>query len=643
MIRFIDTVVLAHTKLRTNKIRTGLTLGVAGILFGLILAAIFITQGTFESVDRFDKEGLADRSVVHISKWNDSWYSPYEHAEDEDFIAEVKESHAAYVANKTSAAKKFNIPYDPVRDDPLPIEKDKETGRERVTEDDMGSRIVGEIVAKRTDAAYKPINITEILSPYSSARILPGNGVVGMTTSGEMAQMPGGKEAALIPEKDRKPTRQNSQRQVSVQVLNDAVTDPFMVKQNFDYTKGEIPGIVSYQYAERLLGLEKLPAASSNTEKLERLREVRARVGDITASFCYRNGPSQQHLNEALAQRDDAEKNKGNKEWVAPSVQYQLPADDSCGAVEVVKDTRTAAEKRQADNYQAYLKEIGEHPGEPMQHKIVLRAVGLSGDTPYSSEGSQWSAGEMVSGLLGSWLGYDDNWSIPVGMLAKVPEQLRPAELFPDASEDESQDRLGDGRIQIDSYMVEFTDKEEARDLFGRYKYANFNDISVMPFGSAALMVDEAKQWLATGLFWALIIVGGVAFIILASLIGRMVSDGRRESAVFRAIGARRIDIGRIYGMYTLLLALRVVLFTTVLALVLAIAVDLWLSADATTAARLAYAAVDTNKEFHFIGVWTWYVPIILGAIIVVSLLASIIPILMGARRNPITDMRNDT
>lgn len=643
MIRFIDAVVLAQTKLRTHKIRTGLTLGVAGILFGLILAVIFVAQGTFESVDRFDEEGLADRSVVHISKWNNNWYSPYEHAEDEDFVAEVKEAHAAYVTKKTLSAKKYNIPYDPVRDDPIPIEKNKETGRDRVSEDDLGSHIVNEIVAKRTAAAYKPINITEVLAPYSSARILPGNGLVGVTANGEMAQMPGGKEAALIPEKDRRPSRQNSQRQVSVQVLNDAVTDPFMVKRAFDYTKNEIPGVVSYQYAERLLGLEKLPATSSNAEKLDRLREVRSRVGDITSSFCYRNGPSQQRLNEALAQREDADKNVGNKNWVAPSLRYQLPANDSCGAVEVAKDTRTAAEKRQTDNYQAYLKDIGEHPGEPVQYKIVMRAVGLSGDTPYSSEGGQWNAGELVSGLLGSWLGYDDNWSIPVGMLAKVPEHLRPAELFPDASVHESQANLGNGRIQIDSYMVEFTNKDEARDLFGKHKDATFDQVSVMPFGSAALMVDEMKQWFAIGLFWALAVVGGVAFIILAGLIGRMVSDGRRESAVFRAIGARRIDIGRIYGMYTLLLAFRVVLFATVLALVMALAVDVWLSADATTAARLAYAAVDTTKEFHFIGVWTWYVPVILGAIIVVSLLASIIPILLGARRNPITDMRNDT
>lgn len=642
MIRFIDSVILAHTKLRTHRVRTGLTLGVAGILFGLILAVILITQGVFDSVARFDKEGLADRSVVNISKWNNTWYSPYEHASDEDFVAEVKEVHAAYVAKKTAAAKKFNIPYDPTREDPLPIEKDTETGREKVSEDDIGSPIVSEVVTRRTEAAYKPINITEMLVPYSSARILPGNGVVGVTANGEMSEMINGKEEALIPEKDREPKRQDAHNQVSVNVLNDAITDPFMVAHDFDYTKDEIPGIVSYHYAEKLLGLEALPAKSSNTEKLERLREVRSRVNEITASFCYRNAVSQQRLSEALSQQKDAEKNKNNKDWVAPNVQYQLPANDSCGAIEVAKDTRTTVEKHQDDTYTSYLKEIEEYPGEPVQYKIVMRAVGLSGDMMMDG-GNQFSAAQLVSGLLGSWLGYGNNWAIPVGMLARVPENLRPAELFPDVSADQSRENIGNGRFQIDSYMVEFTDKDEARDLFNKYKDSSGDEMSIIPFGSAALMVDEIKRWFTIGLFWALVVVGGVAFIILAGLIGRMVSDGRRESAVFRAIGARRIDIGCIYSMYTLLLALRVVVFAIILALAVAMAADIWLSTEATAAARIAYAAVETTKEFHFISAWTWYVPIILGSIVIVSLLASILPILLGTRRNPITDMRNDT
>jgi ABC-type antimicrobial peptide transport system permease subunit len=120
------------------------------------------------------------------------------------------------------------------------------------------------------------------------------------------------------------------------------------------------------------------------------------------------------------------------------------------------------------------------------------------------------------------------------------------------------------------------------------------------------------------------------------------VAEGRRESAVFRAIGARRVDVGSIYGTYALLLSLRVVLFAVVLGAVMALVVEVLYQADATMGARLAYAAIDVTKEFHLFSIWSWYIPVIMVAIVAVGLLASVIPILLGARRNPIRDMRNE-
>ena len=38
-----------------------------------------------------------------------------------------------------------------------------------------------------------------------------------------------------------------------------------------------------------------------------------------------------------------------------------------------------------------------------------------------------------------------------------------------------------------------------------------------------------------------------------------------------------------------------------------------------------------------------WYIPVVAGVIILVGMVASIIPIILGARRNPITDMRDDS
>lgn len=646
MIRFVDAVILAHTKLRTHKVRTGLTLGVAGILFGLILGVIFVAQGIFDSVTRFSEEGLADRAIVAVSKWSDAYYNQYEHAEDEDFIAEVKAAHEALVAKKTAAAKKYTISYDAKTEDPSPIIIDKETKKERISDDFMQSSIVMKVVEKRSQEVFRPLDIKAFLAPYPSAKILPGNAAVN-TADGSVMFMREGREEAMRPESERKKSNggEYGQFETSIQVLNDTITQQFVTVKDFDYAKGEIPGVVSYSHAEELLGLKKLPKTSTNQEKLDRLAEVRQRLSEVTASFCYRNSTSQALLSTAMAQQKEIERNKSNKDYVMPSIIYNVPADTSCGAVTIQKDTRTAAEKRQADALVSYQKEIGEYPGEPAQQKVIMRAIGLSGDAPTDQVAGL--AGDMVMGLLSSWLSYGKNWTIPNSMLAKVPESLRPAALFPDPNGEKGRNDALGKTIQIDSYLVEFGDKQEARTVLERGGVfggvMEDTTVSVSPFGSGALFVDQLKRWFEIGLMWALAVVGGVAFIILAGLIGRMVSDGRRESAIFRAIGARRIDIGRIYSMYTLLLAIRVVIFTLVLGLVLAIATDLWLSSDATTGARLAYAAIDTSKEFHFISLGSWYIPIILGAIIIVSLLASIIPILLGARRNPITDMRNDT
>ena len=66
MIRFRDGLTLARTKLKTHKIRTGISLAVGSILFGLLVAVMIISQGVVDSVDRFSKEGLNNRTVLNI-------------------------------------------------------------------------------------------------------------------------------------------------------------------------------------------------------------------------------------------------------------------------------------------------------------------------------------------------------------------------------------------------------------------------------------------------------------------------------------------------------------------------------------------------------------------------------------------------
>ena len=57
MIKLTDVGVLAFTKLRARKLRTFLTVLLASMLFGVLIAASLVTHGLFQSIDSFRKEG----------------------------------------------------------------------------------------------------------------------------------------------------------------------------------------------------------------------------------------------------------------------------------------------------------------------------------------------------------------------------------------------------------------------------------------------------------------------------------------------------------------------------------------------------------------------------------------------------------
>lgn len=637
MIRLIDAMTLAYTKLRTHKIRTGLTIGVAGILFGLILAVIMVAQGVFDSIERFSQEGLGNRMILLVSKMDMKSFRASRNMDDPEFIAEVERYHADYVTKKTALAKKYNISYDPKTEDPSPIEIDKDTKQKRLSDMSMANEYVSAVIERRANATYVPFDIASYIAKYPSAKVLENNATVS-PSDGQLVFMTGGKELISQDKNEYYNDNVTGAESPSLTIANKTLTKPFVVS-SFDATKGEIPVIVAFSRAEKLLGLAPLSKKATSEQHLERLREVRHRIGEVTASYCYRNKASQQLLAQAVAQQQEMARMKNTEGYEAPSLQYALPAEDSCGEVTIAKDVRTAAEKRQDEQRIAYQKELGEYPGDPVQRKIIVRGVGVSGDQANSE---MFTVGGLVSGLLGSWLG--DMFVIPADLLGQMPADSRPDFLFP-LGQSNVGTQVG-ATFRTDSYFVEFTDKKEARaalEVGGMFGAMYDEDaVTVMPYGNSVLVVDELKTWFQRILFWVLTVVGGVALIILASLIGRTVADGRRESAIFRAIGARRGDIASIYGMYALLLSIRVAVFALVLGSVLALTAHLLLWRDATIGARLAYAAVDTTKEFYLFSIASWYIPLVLGAIIAVGLVASIIPIIFGTRRNPIRDMRNE-
>lgn len=647
MIRLQDAFTLAYTKLRTHKVRTGLSVGIAGILFGLMLGMVFIVQGVFDSVERFGKEGLSDRSLFLVERYNYDISSGYDYVDDPSFIVEVEALHARDVARKQAAAARHQVQYSPATEDPSPIAYNSETRQKTIPEENIEHRHV--VAAARARAHQEGIDSTfsieEYLAPYTSTKILKDYHTA-YPSDGSLVYMKDGKEE-LFSQSDNRPLGMKEYfpsdqgvNSLSLKVMDESLTRPFITNQDFDASKGEIPVVITYLQATKLLGLTPLDKAASTQQKLERLESVRQRVGEITIDYCYRNTASEQLLANALAQKEEIRNTRNQPGYQEPSLVYRVPDNTSCGPVTVEKDSRTDSEKQQEARITAFEKEVGSYAGDPTEQKITLRGVGIVGEVS-----AEYGSGvtDMVVGLLGSNLGWNV-LAVPSDLLAQVPDRSRPAEVF---SSQRSNDIQG-MTPQEQAYMVEFSDIAEARTFLDRYYNTSYDSqdlgsTSVAEFGSNSLLIDEFKQWFAKIIMWMLLVVGGVAVVIMGSMIGRTVAEGRRESAVFRAIGAKRTDIAAIYSSYAFLLSLRVAAFALTLGLVIAGLVQLLNGQNATVGARLAYAASDTTLEFYLISPFSWYGPLIIGVILLVGMLASIIPITRSARRSPITDMRDDT
>ena len=633
MIRFVDALVLAHTKLRVHRVRTGIAIAISGLLFGLIAALIIIVQGIFVSVDRFSDEGLNDRTILNVTRsGGEASFNEYLMREDPGFVNEVETAHKALVAKKQAAAKKYGITYTPALEDPSPITIDPQSKKKVVKESDISNTVVQEIAVQKRKAEHIPFDVNKYLEKYPSATVIQELRQV-TPADGTLTYMKDGKEKDKV---ETAPYQLYDSDTPGLNVLEASLTKPFISNTAFDPSKGEVPVIIPYGAAEKLLGFKALGSKATMQQKYDRLQEVRAKIGEVTASYCYRNVASQALLSRAKTQQEEMKAGATEQGYVKPSLIYNATDEKACAAVTVQTDTRSVAQKQSDSQLVLYEKEIGTYLGEPAQQLITVRGVGISSDFETSG---QWSMAELIKTIFASSLGYG-TWAIPEDLLNELPEAARPAAVFGNRSNADSQNSaLFYG---YESYLVGFTNKDEARTILGGFGSFASGDVYAMPFGSGVLIVDEFKHVFTQLLIWVFAIIGGIAVAILAGIVGRTVADGRRESSIFRAIGASRLDIGAVYGTYVILLALRIVIFTAVLAIVVALTVEIIFWQDATLGARLSYAASDVTKEFHLFSLTSPYLLWIIGAIFGASILASIIPILLGARRNPIKDMRSE-
>jgi hypothetical protein len=304
--------------------------------------------------------------------------------------------------------------------------------------------------------------------------------------------------------------------------------------------------------------------------------------------------------------------------------------------VVVERDVRAKAQKQTDANQETFNEQFNvTKPAD--QQKIAFQIVGLVPD-PQNAPSN--SASGILQGLLGSSLA--GVIAIPQNLYDQLPSAQRyNGILLP---------RVTAFGFNPVTYYAEFDSASSARSFIDQKSCTTKPDgscstpekpFSMGAYGSNSIGLKDVERKFNSALYTAAIVVVAIAIVIMTGTVGRMLADSRRETAVFRAIGANRWDIVVVYGLYTLLLSLMIAAASLALGLLLARLGDAHIWKRVTVQAKLAFGGADTPLAFHFFG-YSMRVWLVATAAIGAGLLGMIFPLLRNIRRNPIKDMREE-
>lgn len=640
MIRIHDATMLALTKLRTRKVRLIITILISGLLFSGLAGASYVIRGMIASASSFNKEGLGNRYIVQANTQPSVNFFT-----NPDVINRAIDLQKDLVARKKAAAKALDLTYDPATDVQAYIEYDGPNG---VKQRSLNPTSPAGVQAVKEYLAAHPLANEQTLQQVA-AKYHP----LATYNSQPVPYAPGGGQLQVLKNGQEKfDTGNNGFKGGSANGIDSFVTSwstmssgllqPFLLHgQSLAAGKdGSIPIVVPRSAAEQILGLKGLSPSATGEQRLERTKEIRSKAPNVEFTVCYRNGTSATMVNSAISTQQEIDKNKGNRDYQKPDLIYGLPTTP-CGPVPTVRDVRTYDDKVMAANQTKFNQMFGEEPAE--QQILTFRIVGI---VPDADLGSAFGIGQVVRTLITSSLG--GQWYMPTEQLAGNPLLTK---LFT------SQEFFGGGQ----SYYAEFATADQARTFIDKencsvdygklgpdndpasFCLAQGHPFGLNPYGSNSLALESASKNFAKFFKIGALVVSGIATVIMMGTVGRMIADSRRETAVFRAIGAKKLDIAQIYVTYAFLLSLMVALFALAVGFIGSGILNQHYSARFTVEAVNAFNSADLNKQFTLYSFYPTDILMLVGLAVAAGLLSAVFPLLRNLRRNPIRDMRDDT
>ena len=657
MLRITDSLRLAGTKLRVRRIRLSITVVVSGLLFAALLAGLTMLMGAQRSIEEFDRGSLNSRYLVAQTA-----IRPNNIEFTSDLTARAEAERTQMIKDKQALAARLGLPYDPKSEPPI-----MQSFPDSQPYPNDQSVIVQRLI--RQETAKLPRLTADAQWQFARARgAVRQFSIQSIAANGMLNYMERGIESFDDKRQQNNqptPLEEFKQQFGSITAIDQSLLGGYLLA-GASAKPSEIPLIIRYQDAETLLGLKPLDKNANNDTQLARLKELRQKARQLTFSACYRN-PASQELLQTAKQQIQAAANQAKKpsaDYVKPDHEYAMPSADSCAAPTVVKDNRSAEARRTEANQRYFDQTFGSAQPEPAQAKFTFRVVGLM---PDGIEAAQSDIGSFLQQFLSTRLSY--TWIMPRGSMTTAAQTALESTI-----QTANNDQGGANRDETLA-IYEFSNPNKARSYLaaascgeGNSGGTEITDLSAQPepaevsktqksnksiclpryvvfaspTGSNSLVNYDAMERLRPIIMWTFIGVTIIAAFILLIIISRTIADSRKESAVFRALGATRLDISQIYFVYTMIVALLTALFSITAGLIVVYIADNVFAGQITATLRIAMTPKDLATTFRF---WTidWMV---IGAvalsIIAAAVLACLIPLIRNTRRNPIKDMRDE-
>lgn len=647
MLRITDSLRLAGTKLRVRRIRLSITVVVSGLLFAALLAGLTMLMGAQRSIEEFDRGSLNNRYLVAQTA-----IRPNNIEFTSSLTARAEVERTQMIKDKQALAARLGLPYDPKSEPPI-MQSFPDSQPYPNNQSVIVQRLIRQETAKlprlTADAQWQFARTRGAVRQFAIQSIA-ANGILNYMERG-LESFDDKRQQNNQPT----PLEEFKQQFGNITAIDQSLLGGYLLA-NASAKPSEIPLIIRYQDAEVLLGLKPLDKNASNDTQLARLKELRQKAGQLTFSACYRN-PASRALLQTAKQQIQAAANQAKKpsaDYVKPDREYAMPSADSCAAPAVVKDNRSAEAKRTEANQRQFDQTFGSAQPEPAQAKFTFRVVGLM---PDGIEATQSDVGSFLQQFLSTRLAY--TWIMPRGSMTTAAQTALESTI-----QTANNDQGGANRDETLA-IYEFSDPNKARSYLAAAscgegaaqpepaeasKTQKSNKsiclphyvVFASPTGSNSLVNYDAMERLKPIIMWTFIGVTIIAAFILLIIISRTIADSRKESAVFRALGATRLDISQIYFVYTMIVALLTALFSITAGLIVVYIADNMFASQITATLRIAMTPKDLATTFHF---WTmdWMV---IGAvalsIIAAAVLACLIPLIRNTRRNPIKDMRDE-